>query len=221
MSNWPGVVELCSTRFNWRGYTSDPSTSEHFHLSNSPGVIVLCTTRFDNQRVGGTHEWGTSAFYHMSNWPGVVELCSTRCNWWEVYIWTQYIWTLPPVKLTWYNSALYHYLMASWPKHKANVSMTWPHAALGHQMSLLEGYILSEILNKVCIQCSLNCILQNVKMTLCSTPLGHQMPLPGVSAHLRVHFIGKYELTSKFTLASQRSFLWKTNNNKISPILLV
>ena len=75
----------------------------------------------------------------MSNWPGVVELCSTRFNWEGVYIWPQSIWTLPHVKLTWYNSALYHYLMSSWPKHKANASMTWPHAALGHQMSLLGG----------------------------------------------------------------------------------
>ena len=29
--------------------------------------------------------------------------------------------------------------MSSWPKDKAYVSMTWPHAALGHQMSLLGG----------------------------------------------------------------------------------
>ena len=80
MSNWPGVGELCSTRFNWGGCTSDLSTSVEFHISNSPCVIVLCTTRFYKQGVGveGTPDLGTSAFCHMSNWPGVVGLCSTR-----------------------------------------------------------------------------------------------------------------------------------------------
>ena len=33
--------------------------------------------------------------------------------------------------------------MSSWPKDKANVIMTWPHAALGHQMSPPGMYILS------------------------------------------------------------------------------
>ena len=74
------------------------------------------------------------------------------------------------------------------------------------------------------------------KMTLCSTPLGHQMlPLGGQliwwgqviwkvdlilfldticqhrGSRLRVHLVWKYELTSEFTLASQMSFLRKTN----------
>ena len=43
------------------------------------------------------------------------------------------------------------------------------------------GYILSEILNYLCIQYILTCILQNVKVTLCCIPLGHQMPLGGTS----------------------------------------
>ena len=58
ISNWPGVVGLCTTRFNWgRGG------------SNWPGIVGLCTTRFS---------WGRE---RGSNWPGEVGLCTTRFNW--------------------------------------------------------------------------------------------------------------------------------------------
>ena len=124
-----------------------------------------------------------------------------------------------------------------------NVKMTLCSTLLGHQMPLPGGYISSEISNYLCIQSILNCILKNVKMTLYSTLLGHQILLAGGqlvwgytlsenmtmstwpyvvlllamrclnggTAHLRVHLIQKYELTSEFTLVSQRSFLQKTN----------
>ena len=39
------------------------------------------------------------------------------------------------------------------------------------------------------------------------------------TSYLSVHFIWKYELTLKFTLASQRSFLQKTNKHSCLPCL--
>ena len=77
------------------------------------------------------------------------------------------------------------------------------------------GYISSEILNSLCIQCILNCILQNVKMTLHSTPLGHQMPLQGV------HLIWNFELTvypmhSQLHSLLRVHLIWKYKNVKMT-----
>ena len=87
--------------------------------------------------------------------------------------------------------------------------------------------------------CLLNCILQNVKLTLHNTDLDHQMPLPEGTSDCTLHsqlysstcqddlmlywswppdastggvcLIWNFELILGLGLASQRSFLWKTN----------
>ena len=57
------------------------------------------------------------------------------------------------------------------------------------------------------------CILLYVKLIWCSSiPYIYGQLEEGGTSYLSVHFIWKNELTSEFTLASQRSFLWKTNN---------
>ena len=67
------------------------------------------------------------------------------------------------------------------------------------------GYILSEIFNYLCMQCILTWILQNIKMTLCCRPLGHQMPLQGGSSYLKFLTIYVY---NAFSLAFSRMSRW-------------
>ena len=55
------------------------------------------------------------------------------------------------------------------------------------------------------MQCILNCILQNVKMTLCSTALGHQMPLLGGTSYLK---FWTNCVSNAFSIAFSRMSRW-------------
>ena len=133
--------------------------------------------------------FGICAFFYMWNLFGVVVFQRSMLDWRRGYILYQCAIHLK----SWSNCALH--------------LKTWPNLDLGHQIPLPWGYILS--------RCALHLktwpIYALHLKTWHNSDLGHQMPLPGGTSDLRVPFIWKYELTSKFTLASQRSFLQKTN----------
>ena len=87
--------------------------------------------------------------------------------------------------------------------------MTLYSTPLGHQMPLAGEHIIwwEQVIWKVDPNSAWGQIIWNDDLILL---LATRCQYRG-SAHLRVHLIWKYELTSKFTLASQRFFLWKTN----------
>ena len=98
------------------------------------------------------------------------------------------------VKLTWCSRALYHYVQLR--EGVTSHLKLWAHYPNVH---LIWGYTSSE------------------KMTsFCSWPPD---VTTGGTSHLRVHFIWKYELILGLGLASQRSFLRKTNNITIAYLL--
>ena len=93
----------------------------------------------------------------MSWWPYIVLLVATRCLYWG-YIWLSTVFSIACFRMS-----------------------RWPDVVL-----LLATRCLYW---RVCptVYCILNCMLQNVMMTLHSTACGHQMPLLGVP--LTVHCI--------------------------------
>ena len=92
--------------------------------------------------------------------------------------------------------------------HKMSVSGVTSDCKLASQLDSSKYTYASTREVHLTVLCLLNCSLQNVKMTLCSTGLDHQMPLPR-EAYI---CIWNLELISVLCFASQRSFLQKTNN---------
>ena len=162
--------------------------------------LMLCSTALDHQMpvLGGTSasvkmsSW-PSAWLSMSSWPDIVLFLTTRCLYWGVHL-----------HLCKCQADL-HYCQG---QADLTYCCSWPPDASTRGVCLT-------------VHCILNCILQNVKMTIHSTALGHQMPLLGGTSHLKfwTHFRFGSCITEVFSTKDQQKstlFIVFCNEGKAS-----